>query len=557
MSTTNPIRLMLGVLLLGAPTSSALLLACGDDPVVQADGLDLLSPREQLIRLSVDLRGVHPTEAELLAIEESPRLYAWYLDAWLDDPRFVDRVLEIWNGRFLTLNGSTFDLEFEGQNADGSAVSDLQLAASLGGEPLALLRSILEQGQPYSQIVLADHTMADPLLADVYALDRDDGDGWTPARYTDDRPHAGVLTMNGTWLRYPSMGGNANRHRANAISKLLMCDDYLTRPIVLNRSAVDELTIDPETAISTNEACQSCHSTLDPLAAHLFGFFEAEDEQLGLVYRPENEQGWREHSGKSPAFYGVPTANIREMAEAMADDGRFLDCAVRTAWEGLMQREVVDADWSSLQQHRQAFTDHDQSIRELVRSIALSREYLAAGTSDPLDGERVVGVRTASPAQLAGIIEGITGYRWSFDGADGLTTSVVGLPVLLGGIDAMDVYDRAYEPGVGAVLALERLAWSAAWDVASHDLDVDRQGDARMLQFVTVADTPESAPDAFDAQIRSLYLAATGLPLADDATEPAELAVLWKQVLSVEADPVKAWAAVLSAILRDPRVLTY
>lgn len=30
----------------------------GDEP---ADGITLLSPREQLIRLSVDLRGVHPS----------------------------------------------------------------------------------------------------------------------------------------------------------------------------------------------------------------------------------------------------------------------------------------------------------------------------------------------------------------------------------------------------------------------------------------------------------------------------------------------------------------
>ena len=54
--------------------------------------------------------------------------------------------------------------------------------------------------------------------------------------------------MNAVWQRYPSMGGNANRHRANAVSKLLLCDDYLSRPIVLNRSAVDQLTIDPEDA---------------------------------------------------------------------------------------------------------------------------------------------------------------------------------------------------------------------------------------------------------------------------------------------------------------------
>ena len=63
----------------------------------------------------------------------------------------------------------------------------------------------------------------------------------------------------------------------------------------------------------------------------------------------ENEEDWRQWSGKSPAFYGVPTANLRELADAIASDGRFVDCAVRTAWEGLMQRELQDEDWSEIQ----------------------------------------------------------------------------------------------------------------------------------------------------------------------------------------------------------------
>jgi len=46
-------------------------------------------------------------------------------------------------------------------------------------------------------------------------------------------------------MRYPSMGGNANRHRANAVSRTLLCDDYLARPIVLNRPAVDPLSLSP------------------------------------------------------------------------------------------------------------------------------------------------------------------------------------------------------------------------------------------------------------------------------------------------------------------------
>lgn len=524
-------------------------LSCAEPPPTASTWV-MLPPREQLIRLSVDLQGRHPSEEDLLAFEASPELYPWYVDRWLSGPEFVDRMTEVWAGRLLTQTGSSYGLEVEG-------ASDEQIALAIGLEPLALFRRILEQDLPYGQIVLADHTVATPLLAELFALDREEGEGWTRATYLDGRPHAGILTMNGTWLRYPSMGGNANRHRANALSKMLLCDDFLTRPIVLDRSAVDQLVEDPESAIGTNEACQSCHSTLDPLSAHFFGFFEAEDEELGIVYRPEHEEGWRAWSGKSPGYYGLPTANLVEMAAAIVEDGRFADCATQTAFEGLLQREVADEDWTRLQEHRAAFVDREQSIKELVRSVVLSEEYRAQGTLDPDIARRFSGVRTASPAQLAGIIEGITGYTWSFDGVEGLRSNSLGLPVLAGGIDSLYVTTRGYEPGVGTLFTQERLAWSAAYDVARHDLDVDRQGDARLLLYVTVEDRPQTSAERFDGQIRHLYLAATGLPLAEDATEPSELSALWAEVWSVEGDATLAWAAVLSAVLRDPRVLTY
>ena len=74
---------------------------------------------------------------------------------------------------------------------------------------------------------------------------------------------------------------------------------------------------------------------------------------------------------------------------------------------------------------------------------------------------------------------------------------------------------------------------------------------------ITVDDTPESSPEAFETQIRALYLQTTGFALADDATEHTALIAVWKEIYSVEASPISAWSGVLSAILRDPRVIFY
>ncbi len=539
---------------------AALLMAsCVPETEQEAEpaGYELLSPRQQLIRLSVDLRGVHPTEAELTAVEETPALYGSFADAWLDDERFVPRMKELFNYRFLTRTGDTY---FNPDERGLGNVDRDRMAEFIGDEPLALLEYIIDNDLPYSYIVTAPHSMANPQLAQMWDMHYpEDQRGWQPAIYKDGRPHAGMLSMTTIWERYPSMGGNANRHRANAISKMFLCDDYLSRPIVLNRAAVDELTTDPENAIRTNASCQSCHSTLDPLASNLFGFFNYDDD-LGFertIYRPENEEEWRYYSGKEPGYYGRPTANLVELGEQLAEDQRFIDCAVETVFEGLTQRDVSDYDWAELQPHANTFVAEGQNIRELVRSIVKSDLYKAGNVSDPDLVDRVATVKLTSPSQLESIIEDKTGYVWTFGGRRGLSTNEIGLPPLMGGIDSRFITQPTYIPSIGGVFIQERLAMSAGWHVAAEDLDPDREGPAKLLRFVTIEDTPEANPDAFEAQIRSLYLELTGLPLAPDAKEPAELMQLWKYQYSIEADPTRAWASVVTAVLRDPTIVLY
>lgn len=526
------------------------------------NAIETLPRREQLIRLSMDLRGTHPSEAELSFYENSQipeASYADFADQWIEDRGFVPRVKEIFNERYLVRTG---DVYFDPSEVPGlSGIDDRIMAEHISNEVLSLLEYTVSNDLPYSYMVTADHTMANAELAAYWGIDYpESADGsWVPAQYLDGRPQAGVLTMTTTWQRYPSMGGNANRHRANAISKMFLCDDYLSRPIVLNRAAVDQLTIDPENAINQNAGCQSCHASLDPLAANFFGFFnyDPEDGLSSTVYRPENEEEWRYYSGKEPGYYGRPTGNIPEFAQELSEDSRFLDCAVRTVWEGLTQREFQEEDWPEVSRHADLFSATDMNIKELFRSIVNSTEYKALAATDPGLSERIVGAKVASPEQLSTLIHDLTGYTWFFDGRDGLRNPSLGLPVLAGGIDSRFVTNRSFAPTVGMAYVQERLAQASAWYVVAHDLDPARTENAKLLLYVTVADTPESNPEAFDQQIRELYLKVTGVPLAEDATEPEQLMDTWKYLYSVQASPTAAWAGVLSAVLRDPRVIFY
>ena len=277
--------------------------------------------------------------------------------------------------------------------------------------------------------------------------------------------------------------------------------------------------------------------------------FRSDERSDAIAYRPETEEGWRDYSGKEPGYYGRPTSSLVELGANLAADARFGDCAVRTVWEGLSQQTYTDDDWGNVQGLADVYDEAGGRLVPVVRAMVLSDEYRG--------GDRVGPVRTASPRQLASIIEDLTGYRWTFDGDEGLSVNDMGLPVLAGGRDDLFVTQRGYTPSLGAAFVQERLAQAAARHVAEHDLADGRSDDAILLAYVTSADTPESAPEAFDAQIRALYLRITGVPLAEDATEPARLAALWNQLHDIDGSATSAWAGVVSVVLRDPRVLFY
>lgn len=554
-----------------ATLALAFALACGEPveppPELHEDGLTLLSPRRQLIRLSVDLRGVHPTEASLAFIDEHPEAYGEFVDRYLQDPRFADRIEEIYNRSIRTRTGETY---FDPAEAGLDDIDDERVADSLGDEPLRLIGHVVENDLPFSHVVTADYSLADPIVAAMWGLPYPQGEsGWQITRYDDGRPVAGLLSSTTLWQRYPSAGVNSNRHRANTISRIFLCDDYLSRPVSFSRTQIDTLTSgDPEDVIQTTQACQSCHSTLDSFASHFFGFWWEIDGDLvdQTLYRPEDEPMWREQMGThvSPAYYGTPTSGLREMAELLASDPRFAQCAADTIYGGLTQRRPIDQDRAERFAHRQAFQDSDLNVRELVRSIVSSREYLAAKVDDP-DRELPV-LKTVTPAQLEGIIETKTGYRWSFGGRPALARNVRGLGVLAGGTDGRFVNSPNPDPSVGLVLVQERLAQAASWHLAAHDLDRDRQGEARLLRFITRDDRPETEREAFKTQIEQLYLDVLGVPLdapegpegePGEPPEVEELIALWKRLFSLDARPEAAWAGVVSVVLRDPMLIFY
>lgn len=546
--------------LVPAPRSALFLafLAACDTPVEsQIPGAVVvdLTPREMLIRLSVDLRGVHPSEADLASFESAPTdvAYEGYADTWMRDDRFLDRMEELWNLTFRTRTG---DVYFDPNEAGLGGMDTRDVADSIGEEPLQLARYLIANDLPWTDILLADHTMADETLAAMWGLDRQGEGDWVPAYYRDGRPMAGVLSMTTTWQRYPSAGSNANRHRANNLSRMFLCDDYLSRPVEFSRADVEAATTEElEDVIRTNPTCVGCHSSLDPLAAHFYGFWwDKEEETLAsrTRYYAGDEGVWQSYAGRAPNYYGTPTAGLRDLAERIAADSRFRDCTVKTMFEAISQREATDADWSEMQAHRAAFEAGGLRMKPLIKSIVTAEGY-----KNPVDTETISSVKMVSPEQLRTIVADKTTYEWDFEGRSGLGTNDLGLPVLMGGVDSRYVTDRNFQPTVSAMFVQERLAQVAGYRIAASDLAGSTASAPILLQYVAVTDTPDANADAFAEQVRFLYLHLTGIPLAAGAPEVQEGVDLWKQVFSVTSSPTSSWAAVIAAVLRDPNLLFY
>jgi hypothetical protein len=532
---------------------AALLLACGAPPATEAPPgpAPLLDDAALLTRLSIDLRGVRPTPAELERLAADPTQLDVLRDEFLQDPRFEGRVADLFSEVWLT-RSETFPVNFEAFDLEGVAYADL--VRSVGEQPLRTVGYVAANDLPVTDLVTADWTLADPILGALWPVDYPAGDdGWRKVKWTDTRPSAGVLVSNSLYWRFPSTDSNANRKRANQVSRILLCHDYLTRPIEFDRNVnlLDEGAL--ADALRTNEACVNCHNTLDPLSAYFFGFWTYEFTSNEVSqYHPSRERLWSDYLGTAPGFYGEPGDGLADLGWQIAADERFPQCLTQQVTELLLRRDADLLDADSLTAHREALLS-DLTLRPLFRSVVSSPEYRNA-ESDP-EGRNVPS-KMVTVDLLASTVEELTGFRWiGTSGQDLLRTDAAGFQTLAGGADGVTVTTTAREPNTTLLLVQERLAEAAADYVVEHDLA--DPGAARLFTGIDFTETPDTDRDAVVAQLRALHLRVLGHDVAADGPEVAANLELWSELYTVDGDVPRVWRSVLTALLRDPDFLFY
>jgi len=337
---------------------------------------------------------------------------------------------------------------------------------------------------------------------------------------------------------------------------VLLCNDYLTRPIEFDREVdlLDDSAVDA--ALTSNPSCVNCHISLDPLASYFYGFwtFQQNSWVEASVYHPERERLWADYNGIAPAYYGQPGDSLADLGYQIASDPRFVECAVEQVYGQLLQREVTLADMDDLTLHREAFLEGGLTLRALMRSVMRDPKYRA----DIFEG--AIGAQPTkmlSPDQLASSIEDLTGFRWTYFGYDMLRSDLVGVRTLAGGADGNTVTQNADSPNTTIVLVNERLAEAAAAYVIESDYFIEQLEDRRLFTEVNFTETIDSDRAVIVAQIQALHLRIFGKRVEDGGEEVAANLELIETLYEIEGSMPAAWGGLLSALLRDPDFLLY
>lgn len=494
-------------------------------------------------RASLDLRGVRPTIDEEEALIAHPESLSDRIDAFTHDTRFGSqvqrRMAPIWQTRSDVSDVSLSDLGMANESG---------FIAAVGEEPIRIVGYIADHDLPWTDVVTADWTMANEILAERFPVDYPAGEtGWEKVHYVDGRPRAGILSSAGMWWRYSTTVSNANRGRVNALSRILLCKDYQLQPVPFdpNLDLTDESLV--KDALTNNPACVACHSTIDPIGAYLWGFYSefSDDATDWAWYHPDREQHWKD-LGVAPAYYGVPGHTVEDLGEQMAGDPRMLTCLTQRVFETLLQRAATLDDTEALTRHREALIDGGLTIRAVTSSVMADPAYRS------LDGDDAPW-KLMDPDLYATAVEDLTGYRYSEAGHDAMIEDWQGIRSVAGG--GRTSATTALAPSPTMLEVQERIAQGAAAYVVAHD--ANDPANAMLLTSIPLTGAGATEQGALREQAQALILRILGQSVAVDGDDVASVVELWGTVYAENHDVNAAWAAVISGLLRDPDFVIY
>ncbi len=527
-----------------------LLVACGPGSSWESDRAS-----DHLYRASVVLRSETPTPAEIEAVRSGSHTVAEVVRSWSNAEALGELVRDI--------HAETLYVRFDTEpkppaRGELARFSESEIAESLDEAPLKLIEHVVVNDRPYTEILTADYTLADPIVSIVYGPPHDPaGPEWQVSVWPDGRPKAGILSSTTLWQRHPSANSNFNRSRATIVASALLCDDVTTRAVA---GALEPQL--QEDAIRNDPDCVACHAVLDPMASAFFGMrryttpreirgayaADCEGDQAPYCYPlgfwdPSFIENRSVSELPPPALYGLPVGGLEDLGEAITEDPRFATCTARRFWSYLAKVPLDTVAEDLVGELSRHLIASDYDARSLIFEILAHPRFAPSSPDAPASAIR--------PQQLVRTVRSLTGYAWTaqpdkiWGDIELGETDRYGMQILMGGLDGWRIIDSER----GALPTRElAMAWLAE-EAAQHAVAQTAAGDAAHDLL------PLGLPTA-EAEVRA-QLAWLHLRVLGEVLEPGDDVVTegWQLFSAVAADdPRRAWAIVIAAFLQDPRL---
>jgi hypothetical protein len=409
--------------------------------------------------------------------------------------------------------------------------------------------------------------VANDVLTHYYDIKRPGwpADMWVESRYDDGRPHAGVLSTTSMHTRWTTTDSNKNRGRANAWTRSLLCYDFLKRDVDLDTDSID-LT-DPNAinnAILNNEACVSCHQSLDPLAAYFWGYFIPEEPDSNgnersypiKTYSISLEDRWEQVTGREPGFFGFPSGDrLDELGAFIAGDPRFSMCSVQRFESALKGVYRKDLDFTESDRLHDFFVESDFDAKALIEEIVMSPAYRIAGPKVESAGD-VVGLKVIRPEILNRTLADLTGFEWELPaplGYDLLENDIYGFRMMAGGYDSFFVTAPATTVNATHILTLRM----AAADAAGRAVDEELAKNKTERRLLTQINGDETDHETIRLQGVALMRVLYGEVHETDDPAINDMMTLWQKAYDRSGETSYAWKVTLTALLSDIRIAFY
>lgn len=524
------------------------------------------------------LRGVKPSVEDLVAVTADPKAIEAIVERYVASPEFGKVVRDLHNESLLARVDYFYYPAGFPTIASLEGADPYSLNRSIEESALRLIEHVVTSDRPYTEIVTADYQLANGEVAAVWGDLDVTGPDWQVAHWTDGRPKAGILSDPWLFTRYQSTPSNKGRGRANAISKALLCYDFLSRDVEIdsNINLADPAVVDD--AVVKNAACASCHQTLDPLASFFQDYFplvvpeQFVDYPFAKNFPIEGSPGqfidfyfkglgeFYYTDMREPGYFGQSASTIEDLGARIADDPRFSRCAVQHAYTYLNQVDAGAVEFERIAALQASFIAGGMNFKRLVKEIVLGDDFRLSHTDDLELADALVGVKKIRTDQLDSMILDLTGFRWEVDAAVGvgkanlLADSFVGFQVLGGGIDSAFVTRPAHTFNGTSSLLMETLAAEASSWVVAEDAKQPDPAARRLFVKASPSDTDEAIVREELAHLHARLFGDLVLP---DSVDVGESWALFSALLAASGDPARAWQGVLTAMIQDVRVVTY